>query len=129
MMFVDTSALYALADRADRNHRRAKELFKKALQNGEELWVHNYVLVEAAALLHHRLGFVPARKFLHDASAFRIVWIDAPLHETGAAYFSRRGKKISFVDCVSFMLMQQSGIATAFAFDEDFMKAGFKLYS
>lgn len=130
MMLLDTSALYALADRADRHHRTAKELFGKARRAGEEFWVHSYILVETVALIHHRLGFASAEKFLRDAVNFQIIWVDASVHEAGADFFLKRRKQnVSFVDCVSFAVMQQRGIEVVFAFDDDFTKAGFKLYS
>jgi predicted nucleic acid-binding protein len=130
MVFLDTSALYALADRADKNHRSAKDLFRKALIGGKELWLHSYVIVEAVALIHHRLGHAPAKKFLNDALLFRVAWVDGSLHQAAADFFLRRAKsKISFVDCVSFVLMRQKGIRTALAFDEDFVQAGFQMYS
>lgn len=130
MIFLDTSALYALADRADHNHLQAKALFEKALRDGEVFLVHNYVIVETVALIHHRLGFISSKKFLHDTTAFEIVWIDTFLHEMGMKSFLQHGKrKLSFVDCISFTAMRQKGIQTAFAFDEDFVKAGFKFYS
>ncbi len=130
MIFLDTSAIYALADRADLNHQNAKTLFDKALHGGEGLLIHNYILIEAAALIHHRLGFAPAKKFLKDVAFFQTVWVDAFLHEAGTALFLQSAKRrVSFVDCVSFALMRQKGIKAAFAFDDDFLRAGFQIYS
>ena len=51
MIFLDTSAIYALADRDDKNHQQAIRLFQEALTNRERFIVHNYILVESAALL------------------------------------------------------------------------------
>lgn len=55
MIFLDTSVVYALADEGDPNHKRAKELFGRALEVDEDLLIHNYILVESAALLQNRL--------------------------------------------------------------------------
>lgn len=130
MVFLDTSALYALADRADKNHRSAKGLFRKALIGGKELWLHSYIIVEAVALIHHRLGHAPAKKFLNDVLLFRIIWVDRSLHQAAADFFLRRAKsRVSFVDCVSFECMRQRGIKAVLAFDDDFVKAGFQIYS
>ncbi|MBX6772113.1 MAG: hypothetical protein IRY83_10345 [Chloroflexi bacterium] len=42
MILLDTSAIYALADRGDPNHARAMALFQSALAD-EDLLVHSYV--------------------------------------------------------------------------------------
>ena len=128
MIFTDTSAIYALADQADKNHAQAKHI-ANAL-NGQEVLIHNYIIVESVALIQHRLGFVQAKKFLEEVSQFRIVWIDAHLHQDAMNYFIKVGRrKVSFVDCVSFTLMRQEDIKKAFAFDQDFTNAGFELVS
>ncbi|MBI2917109.1 MAG: PIN domain-containing protein [Chloroflexi bacterium] len=64
MIFLDTSAIYALADKSDPNHSRAAEYFRKVLETDEEVLVHSYVLGEAAALLQRRLGLDTALRFL-----------------------------------------------------------------
>ena len=56
MIFLDTSAIYALADRGDPRNEVAKERFQAVLQGGEGMLTHNYVLVESMALIQHRLG-------------------------------------------------------------------------
>ena len=58
MIFLDTSAIYALADRDDPNHSQAAAAFRRLLEDGEEALVHSYILVESAALLQRRLGRV-----------------------------------------------------------------------
>src|SRR3989442_92709 len=65
-----------MADRGDPRHQRAKERFQALLEAGEGVLTHNYVLVEAMALIQHRLGVVAALKFAHSASAFEIGWVD-----------------------------------------------------
>lgn len=130
MIFIDTSAIYALADQKDRNHREARGIFEKILSSGEEILLHNYILVESAALIQHRLGFIPAKKFLEEITRFRIIWIDTHIHADALTYFNRYGKrKLSFVDCASFIVMKENGIKNVFAFDEDFTKAGFNQIS
>jgi predicted nucleic acid-binding protein len=37
-------------------------------------------------------------------------------------------RSVSFIDHVSFLIMQLRGITTAFTFDGDFRDAGFRLY-
>jgi len=143
MIFLDTSAIYALADRDDNNHRQAKRI-AAMLDSGGDALTHNYILVESAALIQRRLGFSQAKIFFRESLAFQIVWVDAILHARAVSYWqSQKGsarsagpysleegkRNISFVDCVSFMLMRDSNIKKAFAFDQDFVNAGFEVVS
>ena len=130
MIFLDTSAVYALADSQDSNHGRAVELFRSALDAGEGLLVHSYVLVEAAALLQRRLGLRRALEFLHDSDAFQVHWISLEDHGRAAELLADLGRRgVSLVDCASFVVMRQYGVSQALAFDADFEEQGFALYS
>ena len=129
MIFLDTSAIYAMADRGDPRHQRAKERFQALLEAGDGVLTHNYVLVEAMALIQHRLGVVAALKFAHSASAFEIEWVDRARHAAAVrrlAAASRR--RVSLVDHVSFIVMRSRGVDTALAFDPDFEAEGFRLF-
>ena len=132
MVFIDTSALFALNDKADQAHQEALSIFSGVLSSAEIVYTHNYIIVETAALLQRRLGSSVAVKFLreiHDLA--HIVWIDSSLHASTVENFclnkmvSRRG--VSFVDQASFSVMRHLGIKKAFAFDEDFKKEGFEI--
>ena len=128
MIFLDTSAIYALADRGDARHETARELFGAVLTRGETLLTHNYVLVESLALLQHRLGSETAAKFARTVPDFEVVWVDAPLHAEATRRWVRSSKRrVSFVDEVSFVVMKARGIEVAFAFDRDFEGRGFRL--
>lgn len=101
MIFVDTSAFFALADRADEEHESARALYGALLAANSALTTHSYVVVETAALVQRRLSARAARTFLQDMEHFPIVWVDRRLHEHGVERFAsitRRG--VSLVDCV-----------------------------
>ena len=128
MIFLDTSAIYALADRADARHGEAVAHLDSVLKGGEKLLTHNYVLVESLALLQHRLGISAAVKLSESASGFVIIWVDRQLHEEAVRRLARAGKRrLSFVDHVSFLVMRSRGIEKALAFDPDFSSEGFSL--
>lgn len=130
MIFIDTSAFYALADRADENHKEARKLFAALTKELETLITHNYVVVESAALMQHRLGIASAMKFLTEMDHFSIAWVDQALHADSREEWQRQKRaRVSFVDCVSFTLMRREGITRAFAFDKDFITAGFIFYN
>ena len=128
MIFVDTSALYALADRADPRHQEAVHIFDGLLSNGEPLLTHNYVLLEAMALVQHRLGVQPAIKLAESSGGFEVAWIDRALHERAVRQLARSSKRrVSLVDHVSFLVMREGKVEKAFAFDPDFAAEGFRL--
>ena len=130
MIFVDTSALYALADRSDRNHDEARLRFAAALKSAEALLTHNYVLVESIALIQNRIGIAAALDLARTADNFEIEWVDAKLHQDATRALARSPKRrISFVDQVSFLVMRGRNVETALAFDRDFEREGFRRYS
>lgn len=127
MIFLDTSLVYALADRRDEFHGVARTRFDLALRSRRPLVTHNYVLVESMALLQRRLGLQTALDFSRDAAAFEIEWVGAPLHRQALAALAA-GAATSFVDQVSFAVMRRRGITEALSLDEDFVAAGFDLF-
>jgi predicted nucleic acid-binding protein len=129
VIFLDTSAIYALADRADPNHATAHSKFENALRSGEQFLLHNYILLESAALLQARLGLTAAILFLKDAKSFEVEWVDAEVHDEAEKELERIEKRgISLVDCASFIVMRRRGARRAFAFDPDFRDQGFLIY-
>ena len=130
MIFVDTSAIYALADSADPNHQAAVRRLQQILDQGEEMLTHNYVLLESIALLQARLGLAQAARFANDSTNFIIEWIDKSLHLTGIRQLQKSGKRrISLVDHISFLVMRRRHMRVAFAFDPDFESEGFQLFA
>jgi predicted nucleic acid-binding protein len=129
MIFLDTSAIYALADKSDPNHAAAYKKFNLASKSGETFLLHNYILLESVALLQARLGLPSAVLFLRDAKSFEVEWVDQDLHEEAEKELERIGKRgISLVDCTSFIVMRRRGVEKVLAFDPDFQDQGFSLY-
>ena len=81
VVFVDTSALYALLDRDDAHHSQAKDIWAQLLAAEVPLLTHSYVLVESFALVQRRLG-LEATRALHDdlIPVLEIVWVEEDLH-------------------------------------------------
>ena len=125
-VFVDTSALLAILDADDVHHAEAAATFR-SLVGETELVTHNYIHVEAGALVQRRLG-AAAFEVLTDRllPAMTTVWVDEEVHR--AAVDARRGRSggPSLVDEVSFVVMRRAGIDLAFAFDADFDAQGFR---
>lgn len=129
MIFLDTSAIYALADRADPNHRQAKEMFQDVLDSEEGILTHNYVLLESMVIIQDRLGTEAAVKLARSAPALEIVWIDSTMHEDGVRQMAGAGRRhSSLVDHLSFAIMRSRKLDTALAFDRKFEAEGFRPY-
>jgi uncharacterized protein len=125
--FVDTSALYALLDEDDANHAEAATTFRQLA--GEDLVTHAYVVVEALALVPRRLGWAAVDRLVRSIlPVVGVVGVDAADHHAAlSAYLERGAGGPSFVDHASFAVMRSGRIWTAFAFDSDFVAAGFDL--
>lgn len=130
MMFVDTSAFFALADRADNNHAKATEFLALIIKSGEVLFTHPYVIVETVALMQRRLGMGSVQRFLHDMESLSTIWIDENIHaEAVSLLLNKKHRHLSLVDCASFVVMRKMGAQNVFGFDNDFKKAGFHVFS
>ena len=119
-----------MADRGDSNHAVAVRAFASLLEASEPLLTHNYVLVEALALVQSRLGLASAMALSRDSRAFEIHWIDRALHDKAVLDLEgRKRRNLSLVDTVSFLVMRVRGVEQALAFDDDFAREGFRLYA
>ena len=127
--FIDTSAFMAVIDATDIHHKRAKPAWYGLVRDETPLVCSSYVLVETCALLQHRFGLEAIEVFERDISPLITVeWVDERLHHAGLARVLAAGrKKLSLVDCVSFEIMRNLGIRTAFTFDKHFKEQKFTL--
>ncbi len=126
-VFIDTSAFYAMLDRDDENHRKAKATWVNLLKNEDTLVTNNYVLVETFALIQHRLGMDAIRGFQNDILPLvNIEFVVQELHRSGmSGLLSASRRNLSLVDCVSFEMMRAFEINMVFAFDPHFKELGF----
>jgi uncharacterized protein len=126
MIFLDTSAIYALADVDDANHEKAIALFDAVQNTEEQLLTSSYVLVESAALLQRRLGHNSALAFLRDAADFEVHWVTPEIHTDAVSRLGTPGNStLSLVDAVSFVVMRLHGTNTYLGFDRHFEAEGF----
>jgi predicted nucleic acid-binding protein len=125
-MFLDTSGLLCVHNKAEPHHVLAKKLFKQYRQK----LTTSYVLSELVTLAWVRgmprpitLTFV--RKLI-ESRTITVVWVDEPLHLAAMELLEKRAdKEYSLCDAVSFVLMRQRGWAEALTTDRHFEQEGF----
>ena len=129
-LFIDTGAWFALADKSDKYHKRAVQLYPDLLRDYQVLTT-NLVISETYTLLHRTIGHQAAIRFLDNVAASpRIIKIysDNILEETAIEILRHyKDQDFSYTDAVSFAAMKQYESTEAFAFDHHFVTAGFML--
>jgi predicted nucleic acid-binding protein len=121
---VDTSALIALLDRADPRHEAVRSTFLDLADR--ELVTHGYVVAETLAVARRRFGVGGVIALLDDLlPVLAVLPVEPSLHASAQArYRASLPSGTSFVDHVSFGVMTQEAIDTAFALDAYFVAAG-----
>ena len=79
--------------------------------------------------MQNRLGFEAADLWSRDVLGIvETLWIDKALHNLAfEIWFSLGRRKLSLVDCASFVIMRQDKIEKVFGFDKRFTEHGFEI--
>ena len=126
-IYIDTSALLAILNPDDRVHPSARQLWESLLETEATIICSNYVLVETLALVQRRMGLEAVQTLVSDiVPVLQVEWVDETEHWAGAQLLlSLRRRRVSLVDCVSFVQMRRLGLQEVFAFDAHFAEQGF----
>lgn len=127
-VFVDTSAVFALTDRGDRNHEAALAVQRSLVEARSRLFTTNFVLVETHALLLNRLGRAVALRVLTslDRGSATIERVSRADEDRARAIIRQYDDKdFSLTDATSFAVMERLQITQAFCFDRNFSQYGF----
>lgn len=126
-VFIDSALYIAAVNPRDSLHQKALALM---LRHHGKAVTTQFVLLEVA----NHLSKFPARKLLPsllneiqaDADTI-VVPATALLYKRGLSLLiSRTDREWSLTDCISFVVMKESGITEAFAHNHHFEQAGFK---
>lgn len=123
-VFADTSALIALRDAGDANHEAAVGWLREAA--GSRLVLTTFVLAEVHAFFCRapEAALAYAERIRQD-DAFELVRPTSGDEEAAWDILrASRDKTYSFVDAVSFTLIQRLRIPRALAFDSHFRQFG-----
>lgn len=125
VVFVDSSAWFALKDAKDHHHDAAIEFLSSF--NGK-LVTTNFIVDETITLTLMRLGYTFARELgeaLWAEKYARLIYVSQSDQRTAWELFKAYDDKtFSFTDCTSFAVMERLGLEYAFAFDADFEQSG-----
>jgi len=126
-VFVDTSALLTLLDRADPRHEAARKCLISL--SDADLVTHGYVVAESLAVARRRFGVDGAIALIDDLlPAIDVLHVDTTIHAGALVrYRSSLPSGTSFVDQISLEIISREGIETAFVLDDDFAAAGIQL--
>lgn len=128
-VFVDTAAWIALLNVSDMLHNCAEQVMSKLLQQKTLLVTTEFVLLEVADALSSPTIRVKTINFINGLRQLRILQIVPISHElfiNGWTLYSQRSDKgWGLTDCISFVVMNQQQITTAFTSDRHFEQAGF----
>lgn len=125
MTFLDTGFLFALISKRDTHHARVVDVFRtlKDLRLADHLLTTNHVIAETITLTR-KVGHAGAARLgdqLYGEKLARIHWTSPDEERAAFHYFKRhQDQAYSFVDCLSFVVMEKLGIREALAVDSDF---------
>lgn len=128
-VLVDTGYLLALELANDQHHREALMYWEKVKGALPKLMTTSYVFNEVVSYFNSRGHYAKAisvgTMLLHSPSV-QLIHVDEALFYEGWAYFQKhQDKTYSLTDCISFVVMGELGITTAYAFHKHFEQAGF----
>ena len=127
MILVDNGYLVALVETRDELHERAVRWAKIV---NEPLFVSEYVLWEVVNALFHPFDRPKAHFWIdrvHSRSGFEYLAATRELTEAGIdLHADRPDKAWSVTDCISFVVMEKTGIGHALSHDHHFEQAGFE---
>ena len=127
--FIDSSAFIGQTCRDDQYHRQARKISKRLKKNSIGVTT-DYVLSETLTFLSLRVGHYAAIKFyetIHEVANLIIVYTTKKdFYQAMEIFKQYHDKDFSFVDCMSFAIMNQQNLFQAFTFDQHFAQAGFE---
>lgn len=125
LIFMDSSALYALADKDDSNNPAAHLIKERLIRERLRVITINILVIECHALILSRPGHQKARDWLVNLP-LPVIRITEDDEKRGKAIIQQyHDKDFSLADAISFAIMERLGLRHAFTFDDHFRRYGF----
>ncbi len=129
-IYMDTTALIALANKKDKNHEKAVKFLKSKLKEGAIFVIGRPVFAEFLSGASKIIGKKKAIELYEAYTKSEFVRIEKENEEDWKKawkiflkYDDQDGMDV--IDCLSFAIMERLGLKKAFTFDKDFEIYGF----
>jgi uncharacterized protein len=130
-VFVGACAWIDISDTRSARHAVAAATYRRLPRERYELITTNLVLAESYVMVHRYVGYRAAIELLisvRTSEHVRLIYSDRYIEAEADAVLKRYADQdFSLADAVSFVVMRQRGIQSAFSFDHHFVTAGFAL--
>ena len=120
----DSSAILALLDADDADHRRAVAAAHHIVAERRPSFLTNYIEAEAHALLLRKLGRAIARQWLLTGGLPVLRALPQEEERARAILATHADKDWSLCDAISFAVLESRGARMAFTFDRHFRQYG-----
>ncbi len=132
MIFVDTRGWIARFDKRDQYHQEAMEKWEQLELERPQIFTSNLVLAETLTLVARKKSHSFAAgqaDALYRSIALKVLRSNDEDEVRAVSFFRKfADQRVSFTDCVSFVLMQKNNIERVLAFDRHYQLAGFSPY-
>ena len=128
MIFIDTGAFCAFADRSDKCHVLAVRQFSQLLKQRQALVTTNFIIDETYTWIRYRLGHAQAMAFLHASEQaqmrqprLEVVSITADIEKSAVRLLGKYADQdLSYTDATSLAVINARKLRRAFTFDRHF---------
>ena len=130
-IFTDTSALIAVLNKKDQYHDQAAAAYHDLLNGSFSLLITTHIFAETLTRIARRVSqqaAISAGTAIRNQVRITMVTpAQDALDQAWKIFQSYNDQQFSFVDCISFAVMQEMNLSRAFAFDKHFKIMGFEI--
>lgn len=132
MIYIDTGPFVARYLRSDQYYSQSVRSWEILEKQEQHCFTSNFVVDEAITMIARRGGYpfaAETARLIYSSRGLTILRPDEE-DELGAVELFEKyaDQRVSFTDCVSFVLMRRHRLSHAFAYDRHFQLAGFRLW-
>lgn len=129
-VFLDTNGWLALLNSGDTSHVQVDGSWRELIRRGARIVLTDWIVAEtgngsAKSQRKHRV--MEAMQATIQNTRVDLIFIDDEMLQRSLEFFGQHADKAwGLVDCASFLVVRDHGIADAFTSDKHFEQAGFR---